>query len=164
MLVAFFVGCGGLPASVDRFPDELERTAIAVTMQTWNEDPALQPIGPQCIAELRHLRVAFLGPPEYRAACGECTYGAHYDAKKCKNRLIYGCFRYRHPEGKDGPHIPIMVVWEMAEDPVEVLMHETVHWLGSCTGRGPDGRHIDPLMWGDDGVLGRAREKALSGF
>lgn len=93
--------------------------------------------GDTCEAQRHRLHIADLPSAETLAACNVPQ--------------PFSCFRYA--DGARGAfnlarRTPILVLDAgRSNKRGRLLVHEAVHWLGSCSGEGVDATHADPRYW-----------------
>ena len=169
LLTVFLAACGWLvsipfPSHVVHPTQGTEAEIIATAMEEWESQ--IGPTGPVCAAQLPDLRVAYVEGEDFERACGRCAvaHGEQCDYDRCQWGCAYAC--YRDADGVVGAfnaskRTPILVVNSRDKDTNirhRLIVHETMHWLGTCSGEGQDYYHTDTRYW-REGVQGAVEER-----
>lgn len=121
-------------------------TAVYGAVAAWASHPGLAYLPPRCSKQLDRLRVARVRSRvmEDRCASTDCL-----QSSGCE--FPWSCFSVVEDS-------PVIWVWAALPQDTRCLerIHQTLHWLGYCTGSGLDMMHNDPYRWQDVLLLSRA--------
>jgi hypothetical protein len=138
------VGCAAsLPAEA-RLPDSADRTAIEAAVYAWRI--AGLPWSSTCDEELGRVHVVVTEPEEFTELCGRRPVHAGGSLYACNTQQYEHAFPYSL---LDSDHVPLLVISRL--QPQEhrrlLVVHETMHWLERCSGKGIDFDHADQRVW-----------------
>lgn len=144
VLVLLTTACGAtLPPSA-AYPEPHEQAAIEAAIQSWQM--AGLPWSDTCQEQFGRIRVVVSMPEEFTELCGRRP--VHAGGK------LYACNTEQHEQRFpalifDGDRIPLLVISRLQpEDHRRLLViHESMHWLERCSGKGIDYDHADARVW-----------------
>ena len=144
LLAGSFTGCAAsLPARA-KLPDTEDRTAIDSAVYAWRM--AGLPWSETCHEELSRVHVVVTEPIEFTELCGRKPVHAGGNLYACNTQQDEKAFPYSLV---DTDHVPLLVISEL--QPLEhrrmLIVHETMHWLERCSGKGIDFNHADRRVW-----------------
>lgn len=142
--------------------------AVLATLEAWrwrhatHADVASPDIS-RCEDRIRSIEVLVPSHEEFRRLCRRCDLTD--PAPQCASMgRINACAGWGDSRDDDGvigaPHALVVLDATRAADPVQrgrLIVHETVHHLGTCTQDGADAPHANDAWWcaGPDCVAGR---------
>lgn len=150
LICILVVGCGGTGAHevITRYGGRPADVSVYGAVASWASHPVLAYLPPRCSEQLDRLRVVRAHPKVFveRCAVADCFAEAGCSAKwSCLSVINMGSER-------------IPIVWVHAGLPPDTAcleeVHQSIHWLGWCTGSGLDMLHGDPSRWSDVYLLG----------
>jgi len=99
-----------------------------------------------CDEELGRVHVVVTEPTEFTALCGRRPVHAGGNLYACNTQQYEQVFPYNLV---DTDRVPLLVISELQpEDHRRLLVvHETMHWLERCSGKGIDFDHADVRVW-----------------
>lgn len=147
-LVALAVlGAGSCAASLPRsaeFPVDGEQRAIEASILAWRQ--AGLPWSGTCDEEYDRIRVVVSPPREFTELCGRRPLHA--------GGRLYACNTEQYERAfpvwvVDDARVPLLVISELQPEEHRQLLvvHETMHWLERCSGKGVDFAHADEDVW-----------------
>lgn len=135
-----------------------EDPTVQTTIAAWRErylihHDVASPDTAQCIDELAWLETVVVPEPELRRLCERCA--PDDTAPECDALIrTNGCATVGQPRGSDGEleeARPLIVVADQssrdARDLAHLVIHETIHHLGRCSGQGSDEGHTRSQLW-----------------
>lgn len=140
-----------------RFADH-PQLEVKATIAAWRERYLTRgdvgsPDGARCVAELAALRTVVVEPEEFRRLCWRCDPDDEDDECEAMGRAN-ACApvdRPRREDGTLGESRPLNVIAStFADRPTtftNLVIHETIHHLGRCTGDGMDHWHRQDRLW-----------------
>lgn len=137
-------GCvAPLPLSSET-PKDYERVAIDLTIQAWVREGL--PWSDRCDEELTKIQIVVSHPEEFTRLCNRRPLGAGGNLYACNSEQNEHIFPFWL---LDGSKIPLLVINALQpEDRQRMLViHETLHWLERCSGKGIDFKHADERVW-----------------
>lgn len=154
LLVVLFAACasrlphGALP------PQGTDRVALEAAVATWRE------LGlgwsPLCAEEMQRVRVVIAEPTTFTELCRNRPSSA--------GGRLYACSTKQYENAWpvsliNNDYVPLLVISALQPQRhrEELVVHEAMHWLGDCSGRGIDHAHADDRVW--QGVLVAATER-----
>jgi len=144
------LGCSAAlpPSAVPARPRE--RLAINAAIRSWELQGL--PWSATCVQELPRIHVVVSGPEEFTALCGRPPVHGGGTLYACSTEQ----FRYGFPRWLlERDRIPLLVISRL--QPVGhrrlLIIHETMHWLERCSGKGVDFEHADMRVWQDARLL-----------
>lgn len=153
-MAALLAGCASsLPAGAVT-PQGNHRVALEAAVATWRG------LGlnwsPLCVEEMQRVRVVIAEPETFTDLCRNRPSSAGGRLYACSTK------QYEHawPVSLiDGDYIPLLVISSLQPQShrEELVIHEAMHWLGDCSGRGIDHAHADDRVW--QGVLVTATDR-----
>ena len=141
------IGIGSCAASLPysaEFPVDEQQYAIQAAIQSWLD--ADLPWSSTCNEEYERIRVVVSQPHEFTELCGRRPLHA--------GGRLYACNTEQYERAfpvwvVDDARVPLLVISEL--QPQEhrrlLVVHETMHWLERCSGKGIDFDHADPRVW-----------------
>ena len=161
MSLVFAGSCtANLPPSA-AFPLPENRMAINAAVDAW-KDRGL-PWSETCEDELPRVRVVVSQPTEFTHLCGRRPLHAGGE--------LYACNTEQHEHAfpfwlVDSDMVPLLVISELQPNAHRNLLvvHETMHWLERCSGKGIDFDHEDPRVWQDARVVAQQEVRLLGRF
>jgi hypothetical protein len=138
------LGCAAsLPPSAE-LPIDDEQLAIRAAMIAWRE--AGLPWSSACNDQYDRIRVVVSQPHEFTQLCGRRPLHA--------GGRLYACNTEQYEQAfplwvVDDARVPLLVISELQPETHRRLLvvHETMHWLERCSGKGIDFDHSDPVVW-----------------
>jgi hypothetical protein len=161
LLLVAPLGCAAsLPPSAE-LPIDAEQLAIRAAIIAWRD--AGLPWSSACAEQYDRIRVVVSQPREFTQLCGRRPLHA--------GGRLYACNTEQYERAfplwvVDDARVPLLVISELQPEAHRRLLvvHETMHWLERCSGKGIDFDHSDPLVWQDArGGAQRAVILALQG-
>lgn len=160
-LLVAAVGCAAsLPPSAE-LPIDDEQLAIRAAMIAWHD--AGLPWSSACNDQYDRIRVVVSQPREFTQLCGRRPLHAGGRLYACNTEQYERAFPLWMV---DDTRVPLLVISELQPETHRRLLvvHETMHWLERCSGKGIDFDHLDPHVWQDArGNAQRAVILALEG-
>ena len=144
VLLALASGCAArLPASA-AFPVDEDQVAIEAAIVAWRD--AGLPWSPSCTEQYDRIRVVVSQPTEFTHLCGRRPLHAGGKLYACNTEQYEQAFPLWVVDNK---RVPLLVISELQpEDHRRLLVvHETMHWLERCSGKGIDYDHADEAVW-----------------
>jgi hypothetical protein len=134
-----------LPPSAE-YPGMPDQVAIDSAVVAWRV--AGLPWSARCDAEYPRIRVVVSKPSEFTELCGRKPLHA--------GGRLYACNTEQHEHAfpwsvVDRDQVPLLVISRLQPEPHQHLLvvHETMHWLERCSGKGIDFDHEDDRVWAD---------------
>lgn len=135
-------------------PQGNHRVALDAAVSTWRE------LGlgwaPLCVEEMQRVRVVIAAPETFTELCRHRPSSA--------GGRLYACSTKQYENAwpislLDNDYVPLLVISALQPQAhrEELVVHEAMHWLGDCSGRGIDYAHVDDRVW--QGVLVTATER-----
>lgn len=140
----FGVGCAAsLPPSAD-YPIDEEQLAIESAILAWHD--AGLPWSSTCSDQYERIRVVVSQPTEFTDLCGRKPLHAGGKLYACNTEQYEHAFPFWVVRDS---RVPLLVISELQpEDHRRLLVvHETMHWLERCSGKGIDFDHADARVW-----------------
>jgi hypothetical protein len=143
-LFAVASGCAAsLPLSAELPVDE-DQLAIHAAIAAWRD--AGLPWSDSCTDQYDRIRVVVSQPHEFTELCGRAPLHA--------GGRLYACNTEQYEQAfplwvVDNARIPLLVISELQPETHRRLLvvHETMHWLERCSGKGIDFDHEDQEVW-----------------
>jgi hypothetical protein len=145
-----------------------ERNLVDVVMATWSAhgglEPVHEPASHTCVEGARHIGINVVDTDEEMfTLTGYCGPTVD-DGPTCQERMVDGACRngcawsvFRSYSDGVWPFAfierdwPLFVTWDVPNLDA-MIVHESLHMLEACSGRGIDYLHEDPILWGPDGL------------
>jgi hypothetical protein len=134
-----------LPYSAE-FPVDDEQYAIQAAIQAWID--ADLPWSSTCNEQYERIRVVVSQPHEFTELCGRKPLHA--------GGRLYACNTEQYERAfpvwvVDDARVPLLVISELQPEEHQRLLvvHETMHWLERCSGKGIDFDHADARVWSE---------------
>jgi hypothetical protein len=143
-VVAAATGCAAsLPPSAELPVDE-DQLAIHAAIAAWRD--AGLPWSNACTDQYDRIRIVVSQPREFTELCGRAPLHAGGRLYACNTEQYEHAFPFWMV---DNARVPLLVISELQpEDHRRLLVvHETMHWLERCSGKGIDFDHADELVW-----------------
>lgn len=143
-LTCLFAGCAAsLPQTAVR-PNADQRTAIEAAVYAWRL--AGLPWSDTCDDEFTRVRIVVTEPVEFTELCGRKPVHAGGTLYACNTQQNE---QYFPISVVDPDHIPLLVISQLQPEEHRRLLvvHETMHWLERCSGKGIDFDHADQRVW-----------------
>lgn len=143
-LGSLLTGCAASLPAAAKPPDSEDRAAIEAAVYAWRV--AGLPWSSTCDEELGRVQVVVTQPHEFTELCGRKPVHAGGSLYACNTQQYEQMFPYYL---LDSDHVPLLVISELQpEDHRRLLVvHETMHWLERCSGKGIDFDHADTRVW-----------------
>jgi hypothetical protein len=141
---ALLAGCSAsLPQSAE-FPLDEEQLAIGAAISAWRN--AGLPWSNQCNEEYPRIRVVVSEPEEFTELCGRKPLHAGGRLYACNTEQYEKVFPVWMVSNE---RVPLLVISDLQPEMHRRLLvvHETMHWLERCSGKGIDFDHADELVW-----------------
>lgn len=143
-LLAAASGCAAsLPPSAELPVDE-DQLAIHSAIVAWRD--AGLPWSDACTDQYDRIRVVVSQPHEFTELCGRAPLHA--------GGRLYACNTEQYEQAfplwvVDNARVPLLVISELQPETHRRLLvvHETMHWLERCSGKGIDFDHEDDAVW-----------------
>jgi hypothetical protein len=144
LVLCFTVGCVASLPKAARRPSAEHRAAIEAAVYAWRI--AGLPWSRTCDAEFGRMRVVVTEPIEFTQLCGRKPVHAGGSLYACNTQQNEQLFPYSLV---DTDRVPLLVISRLQpEDHRRLLVvHETMHWLERCSGKGIDFDHADQRVW-----------------
>lgn len=144
LLLLSLSGCTTSLPRAAKLPDTEDRTAIEAAVYAWRI--AGLPWAERCDEELGRVHVVVTGPDEFTQLCGRRPVHAGGKLYACNTQQDRLGFPYNLVSDH---YVPLLVISELQpEDHRRLLVvHETMHWLERCSGKGIDFDHEDHRVW-----------------
>lgn len=125
-------------------PAAHEQVAIEAAVQSWRM--ARLPWSPMCDEQFERVRVVTTGPEEFTELCGRRPVHGGGKLYACNTEQYEMAFPFWL---MDYDRVPLLVISELQPpDHRRVLViHESMHWLERCSGKGVDFDHEDGRVW-----------------
>ena len=144
VLVMTACGCAAsLPHSAE-WPVDDEQLAIHAAIMAWHD--AGLPWDSACADQYDRIRVVVSQPREFTELCGRKPLHA--------GGRLYACNTEQYEQAFplsmfDSARVPLLVISELQPEAHRRLLvvHETLHWLERCSGKGIDFDHEDTRVW-----------------
>ena len=145
-LFAFAASCtASLPPSAELPVDE-EQLAIHEAILAWRS--AGLPWSDRCTDQYDRIRIVVSQPREFTELCGRAPLHA--------GGRLYACNTEQYEQAfplwvVDNSRVPLLVISRLQPEAHRrmLVVHETMHWLERCSGKGIDFDHADPIVWQD---------------
>jgi hypothetical protein len=143
LLVPALSCAASLPPSAE-LPIDDEQLAIRAAMIAWRD--AGLPWSSSCSDQYDRIRVVVSQPHEFTQLCGRRPLHAGGRLYACNTEQYEQAFPFWMV---DEARVPLLVISELQPQTHRRLLvvHETMHWLERCSGKGIDFDHADPLVW-----------------
>jgi hypothetical protein len=145
--IAFLAVASGCAASLPRsaeLPVDEDQLAIHAAILAWRD--AGLPWSDACTDQYDRIRVVVSQPHEFTELCGRAPLHA--------GGRLYACNTEQYEQAfplwvVDNARVPLLVISELQPETHRRLLvvHETMHWLERCSGKGIDFDHEDPEVW-----------------
>jgi hypothetical protein len=145
--IALLTAAGGCAASLPpsaELPVDEDQLAIHAAILAWRD--AGLPWSDACTDQYDRIRVVVSQPHEFTELCGRAPLHA--------GGRLYACNTEQYEQAfplwvVDGTRIPLLVISELQPETHRRLLvvHETMHWLERCSGKGIDFDHEDAEVW-----------------
>ena len=138
------LGCAAsLPPSAE-FPIDEEQLAIESAILAWHD--AGLPWSSTCSDQYERIRVVVSKPTEFTDLCGRRPLHAGGKLYACNTEQYEHAFPFWVVRDS---RVPLLVISQLQpEDHRRLLVvHETMHWLERCSGKGIDFDHADRRVW-----------------
>jgi hypothetical protein len=144
ILLVAALGCAAsLPPSAE-LPIDAEQLAIRAAIIAWRDSGL--PWSSSCAEQYDRIRVVVSQPREFTQLCGRRPLHA--------GGRLYACNTEQYEQAfplwvVDDARVPLLVISDLQPQTHQRLLvvHETMHWLERCSGKGIDFDHSDPLVW-----------------
>ena len=145
--VSVVLAIGSCAASLPRsaeFPVDEEQRAIEASIRTWRE--AGLPWSDTCDDQYDRIRVVVSPPREFTELCGRKPLHAGGRLYACNTEQYERAFPVWMVDDR---RVPLLVISELQPTDHQQLLvvHETMHWLERCSGKGVDFAHADETVW-----------------
>lgn len=143
MVVAACSCTARLPPSA-ALPVDEDQMAIQLAVLAWRD--AGLPWSPVCKEQYGQIRIVVSQPREFTELCGRKPLHAGGRLYACNTE------QYEHAFPLwvvDNDRVPLLVISELQPEAHRRLLvvHETLHWLERCSGKGIDFDHADVRVW-----------------
>jgi hypothetical protein len=143
-LFAAAVGCAAsLPPSAELPVDE-DQLAIHAAIHAWRD--AGLPWSDACTDQYDRIRIVVSQPGEFTELCGRAPLHAGGRLYACNTEQYEHAFPLWMV---DNARVPLLVISELQPETHRRLLvvHEMMHWLERCSGKGIDFDHADARVW-----------------
>jgi hypothetical protein len=143
-LTCFTASCAASLPQTASWPNSEQRTAIEAAVYAWRL--AGLPWSDTCDDEFPRVRIVVTEPGEFTELCGRKPVHAGGTLYACNTQQNEQLFPM---SVVDPDHVPLLVISQLQpEDHRRLLVvHETMHWLERCSGKGIDFDHVDQRVW-----------------
>jgi hypothetical protein len=156
IIVLALGGCAAtLPPSA-QLPVADDQLAIQLAILAWRD--AGLPWAPACSEQYDKIHVVVSAPQEFTELCGRKPLHA--------GGRLYACNTEQYEQAfplwvVDDDRVPLLVISELQPEAHRHLLvvHETMHWLERCSGKGIDFDHADMRVW--DGARSGAQRAVI---
>ena len=143
-LFALAASCtASLPPSAE-LPIDEEQLAIHEAILAWRD--AGLPWSDACTDQYDRIRIVVSQPREFTELCGRAPLHA--------GGRLYACNTEQYEQAfplwvVDGARVPLLVISQLQPEAHRrmLVVHETMHWLERCSGKGIDFDHSDAQVW-----------------
>ncbi|MET0384566.1 MAG: hypothetical protein ABW321_01340 [Polyangiales bacterium] len=144
LILCVLAGCAASLPRAARNPSAEDRTAIEAAVYAWRI--AGLPWSKTCDDESTRMRVVVTDPTEFTELCGRRPVHAGGSLYACNTQQNEQMFPYSLI---DSDHVPLLVISQLQPEEHRRLLvvHETMHWLERCSGKGIDFDHADQRVW-----------------
>jgi hypothetical protein len=147
-------GCAAsLPPSAELPVDE-DQIAIRAAIAAWRHEGL--PWSSECDDQYDRIRVVVSAPFEFTRLCRRRPLHA--------GGRLYACNTEQYEQAfplwvLDDARVPLLVISGLQPEMHRRLLvvHETMHWLERCSGKGIDFDHADPRVWRDARAIAQRR-------
>jgi hypothetical protein len=143
LMLCLFSCAASLPPSAE-LPVDSDQQAIQAAIFAWRD--AGLPWSAACSDQYDRIRVVVSQPREFTELCGRKPLHA--------GGRLYACNTEQYERAfplwvVDGARVPLLVISELqpAAHRQLLVVHETMHWLERCSGKGIDFDHADTKVW-----------------
>jgi hypothetical protein len=146
ILIVFAAGCAAsLPPSAE-LPIDEEQVAIQAAIMAWHE--AGLPWSESCTEQYDRIRIVVSQPREFAELCGRKPLHAGGRLYACNTEQFESSFPMWVVDDR---RVPLLVISELHPEMHRRLLvvHETMHGLERCSGKGIDFDHEDERVWQD---------------
>lgn len=146
-----------LPPSAE-YPSVTDQVAIDSAVVAWRV--AGLPWSDKCDEEYARIRVVVSNPVEFTELCGRKPLHAGGRLYACNTEQREHAFPW---SVVDADRVPLLVISRLQPEAHQHLLvvHETMHWLERCSGKGIDFDHADERVWTDARVRAQ-RDRQLA--
>jgi hypothetical protein len=143
-LLLFIAGCAASLPPAAKLPTADDRTAIEAAVYAWRI--AGLPWSATCNEELGRVHLVVTNPTEFTELCGRRPVHAGGSLYACNTQQYEQVFPYYLI---DSDRVPLLVISQLQPEEHRRLLvvHETMHWLERCSGKGIDFDHADQRVW-----------------
>ena len=137
-------GCSArLPPSA-ALPAEPDLVAIEAAVQSWRH--AALPWSATCDEQFDRIRVVVSMPSEFTELCGRRPVNAGGKLYACNTEQYRRSFPFWL---MDDARVPLLVISRLQPEPHRrvLIIHEAMHWMERCSGKGIDFEHEDERVW-----------------
>jgi hypothetical protein len=140
----FLTSCAASLPNAAKRPSRDDRAAIEAAVYAWRI--AGLPWSAKCDEEIGRVHIVVTEPNEFTELCGRRPVHAGGNLYACNTQQYEQAFPYYW---FDSDHIPLLVISELQPEEHRRLLvvHETMHWLERCSGKGIDFDHADQRVW-----------------
>lgn len=144
LLAIAFSGCAASLPTTAKLPEAEDRNAIEAAVYAWRI--AGLPWAPLCDEELGRVHVVVTEPEEFTRLCGRRPVHGGGNLYACNTQQDELGFPHNLVADR---YVPLLVISKLQpEDHRRLLVvHETMHWLERCSGKGIDFDHADRRVW-----------------
>lgn len=125
-------------------PAAAEQAAIEAAVQSWRM--ARLPWTRTCDEQFERVRVVTSPPEEFTRLCGRRPVQAGGKLYACNTEQYEKAFPFWLI---DPDRVPLLVISELQPEAHQhmLVIHESMHWLERCSGKGIDFDHVDERVW-----------------
>jgi hypothetical protein len=138
------MGCAASLPPQAKLPNATQRTTLESAVYAWRV--AGLPWSGTCDEELGRVHIVVSEPAEFTELCGRKPVHA--------GGRLYACTTLQHEKTfpysmLDNDRVPLLVIsgLQPADHRRLLIVHETMHWLERCSGKGIDFHHVDRRVW-----------------
>lgn len=125
-------------------PAAHEQIAIEAAVQSWRMSGL--PWSPTCDAQFERVRVVTSQPEEFTELCGRRPVNGGGKLYACNTEQYELAFPFWL---LDYDRVPLLVISALQPEQHRrvLVIHESMHWLERCSGKGVDFDHEDERVW-----------------
>lgn len=157
-LLASITGCAASLPPAARLPDAEDRATLEAATYAWRL--AGLPWSAKCDEEMGRVHIVVTQPEPFTELCGRRPVHAGGKLYACNTEQDAQAFPYNLI---NSDHIPLLVISALQpEDHRRLLVvHEAMHWLERCSGKGIDFDHADRRVWNGARLVAQRGVSAL---
>lgn len=145
-------GCVAKLPTSSSLPEDPERLAIDIAISAWHR--AGFEWSELCSEEYPKIHIVVSEPDEFTRLCRRRPSSAGGNLYAChteQNEFLFPGWVFRNTQ------VPLLVISALQPETHRRLLviHETMHWLEKCSGKGIDFNHADKRVWEGANIEGQ---------